>query len=257
MAVTEDLDIIRLTEPGVRFIFQHVAVLDLVVFVLDLALEKPRRLLKENPGASHSEVMESLGAEDLKKIHRLDQRAWLLDEMLFCREVDNFLVYLEELLGLIYSTKPETLRSSEQVRVDFVLEHSSMEALVRSLARRKVGVASLQGTKKLLETFESLGAQVFGRQDIDHGIRLIETRNAIVHNRGIVDETFLKRVSSFPGKVGDRIHVGGLEEEAEFLLQVMLRVDREAVAHFGLPKCERCPGFPGYVSRLDDKRALK
>jgi len=62
----------------------------------------------------------------------------LLQEMVVVRFVDNFLCYLGELLALIFGTRPETLRSSEQERIDFVLQYDSMDELRAALAEKRV-----------------------------------------------------------------------------------------------------------------------
>src|SRR5271157_4510607 len=47
----------------------------------------------------------------------------LICEMAVCRVVDNYLTYVSDLLGLIFSARPETLKSSEEVTLEFVLTH--------------------------------------------------------------------------------------------------------------------------------------
>ena len=42
----------------------------------------------------------------------------LIAEMVWCRGVDNFLIYLSHLLGMIFRTKPEMLRSRKMEQLD-------------------------------------------------------------------------------------------------------------------------------------------
>ena len=43
----------------------------------------------------------------------------LMTEMALCRAVDSYLTYLTELLSLIFRANPESLRSAEEVKLDF------------------------------------------------------------------------------------------------------------------------------------------
>src|SRR5262245_16750000 len=46
-------------------------------------------------------------------------------EVFLVRHVENYLSYLSALLFAIFQTRPEAMRSSEKVDLDFVLEHQS------------------------------------------------------------------------------------------------------------------------------------
>ena len=43
----------------------------------------------------------------------------LMTEMALCRAVDSYLTYLTELLSLIFRANLESLRSAEEVKLDF------------------------------------------------------------------------------------------------------------------------------------------
>jgi hypothetical protein len=62
----------------------------------------------------------------------------LMTEMALCRAVDSYLVYLTEFLSLIFRASPESLRSGEEVRLDFVLAHSSRAGLIKAIIDRKI-----------------------------------------------------------------------------------------------------------------------
>ncbi len=62
----------------------------------------------------------------------------LICEMAVCRVVDNYLIYVSDLLALIFSARPETLKSSEVVTLEFVLTNRTTPQLINAIVRRKV-----------------------------------------------------------------------------------------------------------------------
>ena len=72
------------------------------------------------------------------------------NQLLYCRCVDDFLIYLSDMLSLIYRCRPEALKSSENYPLDFVLSHRTLEEFARSVADKKVFHASRGGYIELL-----------------------------------------------------------------------------------------------------------
>src|SRR6266852_4253241 len=52
------------------------------------------------------------------------------------RAYDNYLLYVSDLLAEIFVHRPETLRTSEQVRIEDVLIHHSMQSFIKTLAEK-------------------------------------------------------------------------------------------------------------------------
>src|ERR1039457_7239061 len=72
-------------------------------------------------------------------------------QMVLCRGVDMYLTYLTELLRLVFSVKPEIMKSNEQVTYESILEHSTIDDLVGWLIEEKVTKLSHHGVAKLSE----------------------------------------------------------------------------------------------------------
>ncbi len=128
----------------------------------------------------------------------------LVMELLTTRNVDNYLSYVSQILADIFRSRPETLRSNEQVRLDFVLSHESMSDLIAEIADRQVNKLSYQGMTELADYLkEKIGLDVFtsdeNRKNI---IKAIEIRNLIVHSRGVVNKIYLKRISDCGLEIG-------------------------------------------------------
>lgn len=80
----------------------------------------------------------------------LNQFRRLLAEVLLSRAVDSYLTYVSELLSLVFKERPETLRSKEQVRIDFILSFNSMEELQEAVAERRVERLAYRGMAELV-----------------------------------------------------------------------------------------------------------
>lgn len=160
-------------------------------------------------------------------------------EMILCRGVDNFLTYISQLLSLIFITKPETLRSSDKVRIDYVLQHPNMEELIKDLVERRVNDLSYQGMHKLNKHLaEQIGLQLIpDGPKLNKIVRLIECRNIIVHNRGIVNKLFLSRVLNSKEKLGDRLNLNSPNffKDQIFLAEQVEIIDSMAAKKFSLP----------------------
>jgi hypothetical protein len=61
----------------------------------------------------------------------VDRHERLIAEMLLCRQVDNFLTYLAELMSLVFHHRPEMLRSDEKVSAKDVLNHQTIGDFAR------------------------------------------------------------------------------------------------------------------------------
>ena len=184
----------------------------------------------------------------------------LIAEMVWCRGVNNFLTYLSHLLGLIFRTKPEMLRSSKMARLDVILAFESIESLIDHLAEKRVHDLVYTGLPSLQETLQNeIGFSLFSDEErMKRAILIVETRNLIVHNRAVVNDMFMRRTGADWVKPGDKDQVG-LEcamRCLRFLAAVVLDIDIRAQEKFSLEatllkeECNKC------VSTADTKRAL-
>lgn len=170
----------------------------------------------------------------------------LLFQMVFMRAVDSFLTYLSEMLAEIFRLRPETLRSGEMVRLDFVLQHSIFEDLISALADREVERLSYQGMRELSGELEKrIGFKLFEQShDLDRAIGIIEMRNLIAHNRAIINRRFLSRVSKSKFVIGDKLVIEAevFVDDLRFLERSAEDIDRRAAVQFGIERKEGCNG---------------
>ncbi len=164
----------------------------------------------------------------------------LIAEVMLCRHVDNFLTYVVELLALIYERRPEMLRSGEQVSVDFVLQYDSMEAVRRAMAERRVDRLAYLGMRDLAKTIrEQHGFDLLSEKtDIERTVLVIEMRNLIVHNRGIVSKVAANRAPELANHIGSRVPLteDQVRQHRDLLDACVKDIDSRASEKFGLTR---------------------
>jgi hypothetical protein len=194
---------------------------------------------------SESEELKALLAEpkageaNIKRFYRF------VLEMMLVRGTDNFLTYLSELLALIFTSRPETLKSAETVKLEDILQHATMDDLVKRLAERRVERLSYQGMKDLQKDLaEKLNFEIFpSAEPLSRAVRIIELRNLLVHNRGIVNRTFQSRTGDSSLAIGSKLELRPrpLIFDLEFLANSVLDIDERAALKFGLARFESKP----------------
>src|SRR5712692_1597606 len=179
-----------------------------------------------------------------------------LVEMVFQRQVDQYLTYLSHLLALLFRTRPETLHARpsgrqdepESVPLEVILQHATMEELLDAVVDRRVQTLAHKGMADLTEYLERrLGFQLCtepGKREF--AILIVEVRNIIAHNRGVVSDTFLRRVKASPWPIGERITFDDFathQDVLTFLDYSVADIDERAIKKWALPTCRiEAPG---------------
>jgi hypothetical protein len=245
-AITSSQPPSDVTDAFNRFRTDHVQLVNFIHYVTSLAtradevVKIARRALAnvDDPDAPSrkDETPDDGPGVAITTLRRFQQ---LILQMMLTRAVDNFLAYISELLALIFRHKPETLRSRETIPLDLALQYRTMEELVEHLADRRVHRLSYQGMRDLVEYLDKeLNFKLFeNASDLETAIRWNEYRNLITHNRSIVNELFLGRVGETRFAVGQflRLEVDEVFGSLEFFAGQTQRIDKSAVAKFGLP----------------------
>ncbi len=169
----------------------------------------------------------------------------LMTEMALSRAVDSYLTYLSELLSLIFRASPGSLRSSEEVKLDFVLAHPTRAGLIKAIIDRKVNQLSYQGMRSLSEFLSRrLGFELFqDKHSLERAVLLVEVRNLIVHARGIVNDTFIQRVAKPPVPRGKqmRFTINDVQAHIAFLAGSVSDIEGRAHDKFGIKLPYRVP----------------
>lgn len=175
----------------------------------------------------------------------LRQNSQALLEMFIARLVDNFQKYLVDLIREILRSKPTMLSTKLQtMTLEDVLKHDSIEGLVHDVIERRVNTLSYDGFADLEKWCADRGIQIKVMPSRRNSIvELISTRNIIAHNRGFVDERYLRSVRNAKFNVGDcrKLDVDDLFHGMKLLNEVVFETDSKARRKFGLASVEVRP----------------
>lgn len=161
-------------------------------------------------------------------LDELKQNRQLLIETILVRHIENFINYLSAVLFEIFTTRPETLKSSDKVEISKVLEHDSIESLVREIAEMKVDSLSYSSFAKLSEFFqERFHIKLAEDNDIKLIHEYIEIRNISVHNRCYINKRFISRLNLSDDELGKRkeLYNNDLERLIPKLVEVVKKTD--------------------------------
>jgi hypothetical protein len=183
-------------------------------------------------------------------VHEMKLHTQYFCQMTFCRGVDSFLVYITDLLTIIFEVRPEILKSKQQtVTLDFLFEHLAAGDLISALVERKVNELSYLGMKDVAEFCQKkLHLPLF--EDETHLIKAtlyVDMRNLITHNRGVVNRIFKQRQPTVSAELGTTIEFESDSQVGEiigFLVYCARQLDVRAAAKFNLSTLLPMPKEP-------------
>lgn len=169
----------------------------------------------------------------------LRRRRQVLLEMFLGRLVDNFQTYLVDLVRAVLHAKPAMLSTRQQtLTLEELLKYDRIEELVHAIIERRVTALAYEGFGDLQSWCAERGLQIQVPAGQSHAvIELIATRNVIAHNRGLVDEKYLRTVPSARFNLGEvrRLEVDDLLNALALLHRIVADTDRLAAEKFQLP----------------------
>lgn len=175
-----------------------------------------------------------------------EQFAQLHYEMWVTRDVDSFQQYLVEMSRRVFTERPETLRSSDTVKIREVLECVDMDDFIKRVADRKVNSLAYEGLGGMITYLTGTLGLPFdtGGKSYRLASDFIELRNIITHNGCRVSATYLRRTQRKDVQEGQRIELNqaSVLEGAQALGALAKELDKAFVNHFRLPFCATSPG---------------
>jgi hypothetical protein len=216
-----------MTEPLASYLRHEMEIAEFCSFVERLVSGTDSR-----PGRNAKEIVLFNAHQEFRKYLPL------ILELLITRATNNFLTYISELLTQIHRTRPETLRSSETIKFEDVLKHSTMDQLIYALVEKRVESLAYKGMEELNKDLNAkMGLSLFpDHDDLRRAIQIIELRNVITHNRGLVSQKYKRRTDTNQ-KLGSKVklHYRSIFSDVSFLRKNALDIDREANRKFEMP----------------------
>jgi hypothetical protein len=137
----------------------------------------------------------------------------IIVDLVLCRAVDNYLAYIEDLLGLVYATTSGRKTPSKLSHMGLCEKHAYLKAHLK------------------FPLFEA-------DAEFEQAGRIIEIRNLFTHNRGIISPRFLERVTGFKGTAGEPIQlpVEDVGIDLTFLQGSVRNIDFRTGRTFKIPR---------------------
>lgn len=206
-----------------------------VVHADHVAYIAERALASEEWSANPEELLETDPGPNVTRLREMRQEFL---ELFFENAVNNFDTYIVSILREVLRKRPEILRTREQnVTVEYVLEFQSIQELTNDLIEGKVNSLSYEGFKALQTWCDKRDIPLAVPEGMsDTIVELIATRNSIVHNRGLIDDKYLRTVRNSKFRTGEKreIEVNDFYRAVQILNGVVLATDQGVASKYGL-----------------------
>jgi hypothetical protein len=241
-ATSQAISYLSAQEKSVRlfsFVIDRVLAADWVVHVAGsvLASVKASEPIKKPDGGPTSPV-ELARKSPGKSTLFLRENSQELLELFVAREVDNFQVYLVEVIRATLKKQPNALKSSkETLTLEYILSFGSTEELLQAVVEQKIQNLSYEGFGRLREWCGRKGIPLeIPKNSEPEIVELIACRNIIAHNRGLVDQRYREAVPSTKFELGHprTLDADALFSAAYLLQQIVLKTDASIAAKFSL-----------------------
>jgi len=184
------------------------------------------------------ELMKSTTKSDIKLInHRklMDSFDPIAFDLLNARIIDLFLSYISDLLAQIFLKNPRMLKSDKEFTAEEILSHNDYADLVNMIAEKTVNSLSREGFVSMSALIEKRYGLtlVADKTEFEEMLLANEFRNLYVHQRGIVNNTYLKRVPNSKKNTGDELHTSGLGW-ISLVAKIVLELDKRVIDKFSI-----------------------
>lgn len=208
----------KCTKPLWLFLCDYKKVIDLFLFLVRLADRADRS------SVIAAQALVKYGSEEERERHqkiidnptavfdKLKEFSYLNSKNLTVKIVDGFLWYLSTILQEAMKRRPQMVKSKEKIEIETIFDFKNRRELINFLIDRKINslsYGSVSGLEEFIQT--TLGVELFSDERARQLVQVfIEVRNIQIHNRGIVNRIFMKRVreqDEFKFKEGNVVYL--------------------------------------------------
>jgi hypothetical protein len=160
----------------------------------------------------------------------------ILTRIIFSSVVDNFEIYLSDILYEIWLADPNTLKSNSPVTLEQVLNCADIEDFIKFYAKDKISKMKKGSVKTFIKENKLISdLNVFTSSHIDNVESILQIRHLYSHSNGIIDEHFFK---SYRGslKIGDQylLSADDVLEKLKYLGGLIDQTDVAAIKKYNL-----------------------
>ena len=199
-----------------KFYHTHNSIFDFFFFTIDLAtnsdkmFETATKTLAETARSEEEKIKyESKLSKAGFTFKRLQKFAKLQSSNITLSVADNFLSYLSEIIQSVMLKCPDVLKSSDMIKVSEILQFNKYSDIKSYLVNKKINELSYGGISEIEKyVYARFGLNIFAN-DMEKYILavLVESRNILSHNRGVINDMFIKRVEKNANDID--INLGG------------------------------------------------
>lgn len=206
---------------------------DLFFRLIDFTTEDTKRF-KAFLGMSHKEFSIESGADEKHMFYVI---LFSTIELFFCRLMENFVIYVTDIISLIYRVNPKNIRSEKKYSADELISYEKIEEVRALIANDKIARLSRSGFGELATELNRLVPNAITPNQLAKVLQYLEMRNAITHRRG-VGKSLLR---SFDGDIAPRMDIINFKTPTRFhkiqveLARIVARIDRAASKKYRLP----------------------
>jgi hypothetical protein len=166
------------------------------------------------------------------------QEGKILSRILFSSFVDNFETYLADLLYEIFLASPSTLKSTQTITIEEVLNCTDLQEFIKYLSKKKIEKLQKGSVKGFIKENKQISALTVIDEDMQVEIeRILQIRHLYSHRNGIVDEKFLQYfVGTYSLNAEHKMCVEEICEKLLFLNEMAHLIDSTAIARYRLAK---------------------
>lgn len=160
----------------------------------------------------------------------------ILTRILFASVVDNFEIYLSDVLYEIWLANPNSLKGPATVTLEQVLNCADIEDFIKFYAKDKISKMKKGSVKTFIKDNKLISdLNIFTPAHIDEVESILQIRHLYAHSNGIIDEHFLK---SYRGAltVGNDylLSTGDILEKLDYLSEIIDQTDSAAITKYNL-----------------------
>lgn len=244
----------QVSDPGFFYLFEQLKIrgVDRLFFRYSQFISSDEDLLEDfldwdmggHPDdAINNEKMQAftpqLDAEHIMLMHVL----WA-HEMYFSRMVENFIIYLQDVIAAIYRQDPTLIELDR--KVDFrEVTSSNLNDFYRRCGHEKLQNLSRGGISELSKEINRLLHGPLSARETKNLKLIVEMRNALVHRRGIGPNLIdsIRRKRRKPQPMANLEVLGVINPVTEDLYKLFVKIDSVAIKRYGLPTSARAEIF--------------